>query len=146
MWQAVVASWLMVMSSGQLELNAPQNAVQPERSPPARNRPTSARSEAGRPRILPTGRHADKCSSARCRPSARLSTADEIIFRPRKTTRPTQAPPSPALPKPILTRQTYFSLPARAERARRRKQAARSSKCSCSSRTIAARNGTFTPA
>ena len=115
MWQAVVASWLMVMTSGQLELNAPQNArIRPkdrqpawkpaaddpaDQSPPANTRPAIEKIPSAT-NLRPAINDYQPPANNPARPAAQ--------HRDRLDRRP-----SPALPKPIITRQTYFSLPAR---------------------------------
>lgn len=118
MWPAVVASWLMVMSSGQLELNAPQNGpnqqemVQPnwkpaveipaDRSSPANTRPATEKAPSATNLRPVINDYQPPANNPTPPPNTAIDTAQT---------------PSPTLPKPIITRQTYFSLPANSDTA-----------------------------
>jgi hypothetical protein len=112
MWPAVVASWLMVMSSGQLELNAPQNAA---------NQPETVIQPSWKPAADET---ADRPAADAAPAASNLRPVIRDYQPPAQNPSPSQynaadsgAGPSSALPKPFLTRQTYFSIPARSEAA-----------------------------
>ncbi|MCC6123525.1 MAG: hypothetical protein IT426_01035 [Pirellulales bacterium] len=110
MWQAAVVSWLMLMSSGQLELNAPQNAV---------NRPETAAQPAWRPTAdgpadQPLG---DDSVKAAPQPAIGDTRSPNNLPPGQSGAAETDSAPTPDLPKPLLTRQTYFSLPARSDAA-----------------------------
>jgi hypothetical protein len=110
MWQAAVVSWLMLMSGGQLELNAPQNAV---------NRPETAAQPAWRPTVDgPADRPAaDDAVKAAPQPTIGYPRSPNNLSPAQNDAAETDSAPSPDLPKPIITRQTYFSLPARSDAA-----------------------------
>ncbi len=110
MWPAVVASWLMMMSSGQLELNAPQNTV---------NTPETIVQPAWKPAAEEaTDRAATENAPAavNLRPVIRDSQPPANNLPPAQNQATDSGAGSvPALPKGMLTRQTYFSLPVRSE-------------------------------
>jgi hypothetical protein len=113
MWQAVVVSWLMVVSSGQLELNAPQNAIkQPETI-------VKQSETIVQPAWKPSADDSDEQPTVENAPPAAVRKLPIHDIQPvAKPFPPTPAPtpepaPDPALPKAILTRQTYFSISAR---------------------------------
>jgi hypothetical protein len=101
MWQAVVGTWLMAVVGGQIELNAPQNvSAQPDTA----NQPVWSSTEETPPARQPVN---DPFSVY----APQQQPAKENYRPAPNDAADTSAAPSPALPKPIVTKQTYFSVP-----------------------------------
>jgi hypothetical protein len=131
MWPAFVASCLMVMSSGQLELNGPQNAVvvRDVAVPPGwkpgdkLSADQPADSAAAAQNYSPQPAAVANATAGETPARQRVPGDRPAVNYPPDSPTPQNAPPDQyaappsALPKPFVTRQTFFSLPAKTDAA-----------------------------